>query len=60
MEFPACTCERCNPQIGALRRFTMCPSCGNKRCPKGTDHNLTCTNSNEPGQRGSSWEDYKW
>jgi NADH pyrophosphatase NudC (nudix superfamily) len=59
MEFPACTCERCNPMIGALRRFTFCPNCGNKRCPKGTDHDLTCTNSNEPGQVGSSWAGYK-
>ena len=33
--------------------FPGCPVCGNKRCPKGTDHDLQCTNSNEPGQPGS-------
>lgn len=27
--------------------------CGNKRCPKATDHTLGCTRSNEPGQEGS-------
>lgn len=52
---PDCPCERCNPQTDLFRRFTMCPDCGNKRCPKGTDHDLDCTGSNEPGQTGSSW-----
>jgi hypothetical protein len=32
-----------------------CPVCGNKRCPKATDHDLDCTHSNEPGQAGSSY-----
>jgi hypothetical protein len=32
-----------------------CVKCGNKRCPHHTDHNLACTNSNEPGQAGSDW-----
>lgn len=36
--------------------FIVCPSCGNKRCPKATDHALTCTGSNEPGQKGSAYE----
>ena len=36
--------------------FIVCPICGNKRCPKATDHNLACTNSNEPGQKGSRYE----
>lgn len=31
-------------------RFIVCSKCGNKRCPKATNHNLECTNSNEPGQ----------
>lgn len=35
------------------RRFTACPECGNKRCPKTTHHDLPCGNSNEPGQHGS-------
>jgi hypothetical protein len=25
------------------------------RCPRATDHNLACTNSNEPGQPGSRY-----
>ena len=36
--------------------FIVCPDCGNKRCPKSTDHTLECTNSNEPGQPGSRYE----
>lgn len=32
-----------------------CEKCGNKRCPHHTDHALACTNSNEPGQPGSSY-----
>jgi hypothetical protein len=35
--------------------FTVCTSCGNKRCPKATDHTLECTNSNEPNQKGSRY-----
>jgi hypothetical protein len=27
-----------------------CPICGNKRCPKASDHRYKCTNSNDPGQ----------
>jgi hypothetical protein len=37
------------------RRLVVCQHCGNKRCPCATDHNLTCTNSNEPGQAGSRY-----
>jgi hypothetical protein len=33
--------------------FIVCKICGNKRCPKATDCDLDCTNSNEPGQVGS-------
>lgn len=33
----------------------LCPTCGNKRCPKATDHRLDCTDSNEPGQVGSRY-----
>lgn len=33
----------------------LCPDCGNKRCPKGTNHELACTGSNEPGQPGSAY-----
>ena len=35
------------------RPFMACKACGNKRCPKATDCELPCTNSNEPGQPGS-------
>lgn len=37
-------------------RFIVCDLCGNKRCPHATDHELECTNSNEPGQKGSFYE----
>lgn len=38
------------------QRMTLCPDCGNKRCPKATDHELACTASNATGQPGSTWE----
>lgn len=33
----------------------VCRNCGNKRCPKATDHRSDCTGSNEPGQTGSRY-----
>lgn len=39
----------------ALQRMILCPTCGNKRCPKANDHRHTCTHSNEPGQPGSAY-----
>ena len=36
-----------------VTRMIICPQCGNKRCPKATNHYNSCTNSNEPGQLGS-------
>lgn len=36
-------------------RMILCPTCGNKRCPRATDHRLACTHSNEPGQPGSRY-----
>ena len=33
--------------------FIVCQKCGNKRCPKATDHLLPCSGSNDPGQPGS-------
>jgi hypothetical protein len=36
--------------------FHVCPFCGNKRCPKASNHDLACTNSNEPGQPGSIYQ----
>ena len=35
--------------------FIVCPICCNKRCPRATDHNLACTNSNDAGQPGSRY-----
>jgi hypothetical protein len=60
-----CWCHRCDDVRTAkmtrlermlTRRFIVCPDCGNKRCPKATDHDLACTKSNEPGQPGSVYE----
>ena len=33
--------------------FMCCIVCGNKRCPKATDCDQFCTDSNEPKQPGS-------
>jgi hypothetical protein len=48
-------CLQCFRDAGGFLRVRMflCPTCGNKRCPKATDHRLDCTGSNEPGQQGS-------
>lgn len=48
-----CGCHTCNPNAGW---FVVCDTCGNKRCPHATNHDLACTNSNEPGQKGSAYE----
>jgi hypothetical protein len=39
---------------GMCRMF-LCPDCGNKRCPRATDHREACSGSNEPGQAGSRY-----
>ena len=52
-------CHKCvegktvNGWPASSAKMILCPICGNKRCPKATDHNLECTNSNAPGQEGS-------
>ena len=58
-----CYCYNCNKDRKdksgfpyALTRMIVCPECGNKRCPHSTDHNLTCTGSNDPGQPGSRYQ----
>jgi hypothetical protein len=54
-----CWCHRCcEEQTGHkhLFRMVLCPTCGNKRCPKATDHRLECTGSNSPGQEGSVYQ----
>lgn len=55
----SCWCTTCRPITLQDSRFVVCPDCGNKRCPKAHNHSLACTNSNEPGQPGSSWEHVK-
>ena len=37
-------------------RMILCETCGNKRCPHASNHNMPCTGSNEPGQPGSVYE----
>ncbi|WP_449102807.1 hypothetical protein [Pseudomonas extremaustralis] len=45
--------------LGAIKipvtatRMILCPACGCKRCPKASDCQLDCTDSNDPGQPGS-------
>ena len=52
-----CACWRCLDQAGErIWWMVVCATCGNKRCPHATDHDLACTGSNEPGQPGSAYE----
>jgi hypothetical protein len=55
-----CCMERMEKQraqgVFPIRQFIACPECGNKRCPKATNHNNACTGSNEPGQAGSAYQ----
>lgn len=56
-----CWCQACcKAETGLEHLFLMavCPTCGNKRCPKASDHMLECTGSNEPGQPGSLYSYY--
>lgn len=63
-DYAGCPCRKCwfayceANDIGLMERgaFIVCVTCGNKRCPHATDHALPCTNSNEPGQKGSVYE----
>jgi hypothetical protein len=56
IDFPKCWCHSCRP-IDATDPesvyMRLCPDCGNKRCPKASNHNNECSNSNEPNQAGS-------
>jgi len=51
-----CWCATCRPITLQDMRMVLCPTCGNKRCPRATSHENACTGSNEPGQKGSSYE----
>jgi len=52
-------CWKCATPEQRRHRMILCPTCGNKRCPHATDHELGCSGSNEPGQPGSRWEGQK-
>jgi hypothetical protein len=50
----SCWQERREPAYALpMRPMILCPTCGNKRCPKATHHDHPCSGSNEPGQLGS-------
>ena len=52
-----CNCIRCQEiRPWLFRTMSLCPECGNKRCPKATDHKLPCTGSNETKQPGSDYQ----
>jgi len=60
--YPGCPCYRCDSPTWttglsgfAFARMTLCPTCGNKRCPGAVDHDNQCSGSNEPGQPGSHY-----
>ena len=68
MEKNLCGCIKCNAgapsaddagfsnnMLNLIVRFA-CELCGNKRCPHHSDHEISCTNSNEPGQPGSVYK----
>lgn len=52
---PVCWCSTCRPVTMNDMRFVVCPECGNKRCPRASDHNNACTGSNDPGQVSSAY-----
>ena len=54
---PTCSCWTCVTAVSGWLPLPMivCETCGNKRCPHGTNHVHACTNSNEPGQPGSRY-----
>lgn len=52
-----CGCWRCMRERNETRvRMILCPECGNKRCPKASDHKLGCSGSNKSGQEGSVYK----
>ena len=51
-----CGCYACAGKPIMRTRMYLCGTCGNKRCPKATDHRNACTVSNEAGQPGSNYE----
>jgi len=61
-----CDCHACIKKHGLMgpsghfplstERMIVCHECGNKRCPKASNHELECTGSNWPGQPGSIYQ----
>lgn len=47
-----CSCGNCTG-FSLTATMILCPACGNKRCPRASDHRFACTGSNESGQFGS-------
>ena len=61
---PGCNCARCyavslagrSPMERIIGRIMhLCPTCGNKRCPRATAHWQPCSGSNDVGQLGSDY-----
>lgn len=50
-------CHRCFKVLTGkwpfMSKMIVCPSCGNKWCPRASDQRLPCSGNNEPGQPGS-------
>jgi hypothetical protein len=54
-----CWCQECcKKETGGYNatRVVVCPDCGNKRCPRATNHELECSGSNDVGQKGSMYK----
>lgn len=45
-----CKCRTCIGAIESMQIFTVCPNCGNKRCPKAESHLYKCSGSNASDQ----------
>lgn len=58
--YPGCPCWGCDSPTWANpflpERMSLCPSCGNKRCPGAVFHTRKCSGSNRIGQPGSFYE----
>ena len=63
--YPGCPCYACDsktwkPFPGTdmifRNRMSLCPNCGNKRCPGAANHENECSGSNDSGQAGSLYE----
>lgn len=52
--YPGCPCFACDSPTWTNKfgpeRMSLCPTCGNKRCPGAIDHHNACTGSNAAGQ----------